>query len=103
MVFKEAEIKSKIIQSMSHPVRLVVIDFLSEGEKAFSEIKALFDYDKSTISKHLSVLKNTGIISSRREGTDVYYKLEMCCFPAFLKCIDSIIKHNVEIQTCCIR
>lgn len=103
MEFKEAEIKSRIIQSMSHPVRLIMVDFLSDGEKTFSQIKSLFNYDKSTVSKHLSVLKSNGIISSKRDGVDMIYKLEMCCFPSFLKCIDSIIEHNVEVQSCCIK
>ncbi|MFW5807692.1 MAG: ArsR/SmtB family transcription factor [Spirochaetota bacterium] len=103
MNFPEAQLKSTIIQSMAHPVRLLVVEFLADGEKKFSDIHALFDYDKSTISKHLSVLKSTGIISARKDGNETVYALEMCCFTAFLNCIDSIIQQNVDRQTCCIK
>ena len=63
--FEEAEIRSKIIKAMAHPVRLMMIEFLKTGERCFSEIFDLFQLDKSTISKHLLVLKEAGIVSGR--------------------------------------
>ncbi|MCX5832747.1 MAG: ArsR family transcriptional regulator, partial [Deltaproteobacteria bacterium] len=57
ITFEEAEIRAKIIKSMSHPVRLMIIEFLKGRERSFSEMFDLFKLDKSTVSKHLLVLK----------------------------------------------
>ncbi len=102
MNLEQAEIKSSIIQSMAHPVRLIIVEALAGGEMKFSELTDFFTYDKSTISKHLSILKGKGIVSSYKNRTESIYKLEMCCFDAFLQCIDSIIEQNVKNQECCI-
>ncbi len=69
ITFSEAELRVKIIKAMAHPVRLMAIEFLRGGEHPFSEIFKLFQLDKSTISKHLLVLKEAGIISSRKSGS----------------------------------
>jgi ArsR family transcriptional regulator len=79
ITFEEAEIRSKIIKAMAHPVRLMAIDLLKEGEQSFSILNDMFKLDKSTVSKHLLVLKEAGILSSRKEGADMIYRLEVPC------------------------
>ncbi len=69
--FQEAEIRAKIIKAMAHPARLMMIEFLKKKERSFSEVFDLFKLDKSTVSKHLLVLKEAGIVSSRKAGTDM--------------------------------
>jgi ArsR family transcriptional regulator len=76
ITFEEAEIRAKIIKAMSHPVRLMLIEFLKGGERSFSAMFDLFKLDKSTVSKHLLVLKEAGIVSSRKEGMDMIYILD---------------------------
>jgi ArsR family transcriptional regulator len=102
MDLTQAEIKASIIQAMAHPVRLIIVESLADGDLRFSAISALFDYDKSTISKHLSILKSKGIVSSHKEGNETVYTLLMPCFTAFSRCIDSIIEQNVKSQEYCI-
>jgi len=77
ITFSEAELRVKIIKAMAHPVRLMVIELLLGGERSFTEIFRLFHLDKSTISKHLLVLKESGVISSRKTGREMIYKLEV--------------------------
>lgn len=100
--FEEAEIRSKIIKAIAHPVRLMVIEFLKEGEQSFSEIFDLFKLDKSTVSKHLLVLKEAGIISSRKNGADVIYKLDVPCITDFFSCVTAVIESNVKKQQVCL-
>lgn len=83
---------------MAHPVRLMVIELLREGERSFSEIFDLFELDKSTVSKHLHVLKEAGIVSSRKDGTDRFYKLEVPCVIDFFSCVTAVIESNVKKQ-----
>lgn len=100
--FSEAELRVKIIKAMAHPVRLMVIDFLQGEERAFSEIFNLFQLDKSTVSKHLLVLKESGVISSRKTGRETIYKLEVPCVADFFKCATVVIENNVKNQMKCL-
>lgn len=102
ITFKDAEIRAKIIKAMSHPVRLMMIDFLKKEEHSFSDLFNLFQLDKSTISKHLLVLKEAGIVSSRKEGLDMIYKLEVPCVTDFFSCITAVIENNVKRQQACL-
>lgn len=94
--FEEAEIRSKIIKAMAHPVRLIVIEFLKNRERSFSEIFDLFQLDKSTVSKHLLVLKEAGIVSSRKDGLDMIYKLEVPSVTDFFNYIKAVIENNIK-------
>ena len=100
--FQEAEIRAKIIKAMGHPVRLMMIEFLKKRERSFSDIFDLFKLDKSTVSKHLLVLKEAGILSSRKSGADMIYKLEVPCVTDFFSCVTAVIDSNVKKQQSCL-
>jgi ArsR family transcriptional regulator len=102
LTFENAEIRAKIIKAMAHPVRLMMIEFLKTGERSFSEIFDLFRLDKSTVSKHLLVLKEAGILSSRKNGADMIYKLEVPCVTDFFGCVTAVIENNVKKQQLCL-
>lgn len=82
------------MKAMAHSSRLLIIDILSKGEKCVCEIVDVVGYDKSTISKHLSVLKNAGIIVDDKRGLNVYYSLRCPCVTEYLDCIEKVIKKN---------
>ncbi len=102
ITIEEAEIRSDIIKAMAHPVRLMIIDFLKEGPQPFSALYGLFELDKSTVSKHLLVLKEAGIVSSRKNGADMIYSLEVPCVVDFFGCVTAVIQHNVRRQQICL-
>ena len=100
--FEEAEIRSKVIKAMAHPVRLMIVDMLKDGETTFAEINKRFWSDKSTTSKHLLVLKDAGILSSRKAGMDTIYRLETPCVIDFFDCVTRVIENNVKRQQICL-
>jgi ArsR family transcriptional regulator, arsenate/arsenite/antimonite-responsive transcriptional repressor len=100
--FEEAEIRSRIIKALAHPVRLMIVDVLKEGEAPFSKINELFENDKSTVSKHLLVLKEAGIVTSRKSGPDMIYKLEVPCIIDFFGCVTAVIENTVKKQQVCL-
>ncbi len=100
--FEEAEIRSKIIKAMAHPVRLMMVEMLKAGEHTFSQIFDVFKLDQSTVSKHLLVLKESGIISSRKAGTDMIYRLDVPCITDFFSCVTAVIESNVKKQQACL-
>lgn len=99
---KEAEVYTEIIKSISHPTRLMMVTFLESGARPFSEIFSRFELDKSTVSKHLKVLKDAGVISSDKKGSDVIYTLEVPCLLNVLDCVGNVIRQNIEKQQNCL-
>ena len=67
--------QAKIFKALGHPTRLLMVDALRDGEKCVCELQSLVGDDMSTISRHLAVLREAGIISSDKRGTNIYYKL----------------------------
>lgn len=88
--------KAQIIKAMAHPSRLMMIDALAEGEKCVCELQQLVGSDMSTVSKHLSVLREAGIVSDEKRGLWVYYTLRVPCITNFFGCVEAVLQHRSE-------
>ena len=75
--------QAKIFKALGHTSRLTMVTALQESEKCVCELQQVVGCDMSTISKHLAVLKEAGIVSTEKRGTSVYYKLTMACLNSF--------------------
>ena len=64
---------SEILKALAHPARLEIVTGLLENECNVSQVQEKLGLPQSTVSQHLRVLKNGGIIKGRREGTRVCY------------------------------
>jgi len=92
------ENRARIIKAMSHPTRLFMVDELSRGERCVCELTEMIGDDISTISKHLSILKNAGIVADEKRGTKVFYSLRVPCALDFLSCVEAVLKSNAGEQ-----
>ncbi len=90
--------RAAILKALAHPSRLLIVEKLSEKSYCVCELTAMIGADTSTVSKHLSVLKNAGIISDKKQGTSVYYSLEAPCLLRLLGCVESVIQNNLQRQ-----
>ncbi len=90
------EAKAKIIKALAHPTRLWMTEQLADGERCVCEFADIIDADFSTISKHLTVLKQAGIIIDQKRGKQVFYSLKVPCILNFMVCVEEVIKSNVE-------
>jgi ArsR family transcriptional regulator len=91
--------KAKIIKALAHPSRLMMIDALAEGERCVCELQQLVGSDMSTISKHLSVLRNAGLVDDRKQGLQVFYRLRVPCIINFLGCVEAAMTdHGQPIE-----
>ncbi|MFI4910391.1 MAG: ArsR/SmtB family transcription factor [Sedimentisphaeraceae bacterium JB056] len=90
------EANAKVIKALGHPSRLMIVDFLGEGPRCVCEIRDMVGSDQSTVSKHLSVLRNAGIVKSEKKGLQVYYKLRCPCVINFIQCIEDVVKADFE-------
>jgi ArsR family transcriptional regulator len=85
MNYREAKERAKVLKAISHPMRILIIEALKDGDKCGRELCALGHINQSNVSRHLSMLKKVGVVSDRREQTRVFYRLEA---PSVLKTLD---------------
>jgi ArsR family transcriptional regulator len=69
------ELQSDICLALANPKRLQILNLLKNGEMSAGEMVKAMKIPKANLSQHLSVLKQKGIVSSRREGTSIYYSI----------------------------
>ncbi|MBF0300512.1 MAG: winged helix-turn-helix transcriptional regulator [Oligoflexia bacterium] len=86
--------REKIMKAMAHASRLVILDSLYKTEKCVCELVDLVGDDPSTVSKHLSVLKNAGIVDDDKRGLKVFYKLTCPCVIEYIDCIEKVVRKN---------
>ena len=90
--------RARIIKALAHPSRLFIVDELSQRERCVCELTEMIGADTSTISKHLSILRNAGIVRDEKRGTQVFYQLTMPCVLRFLDCVETIMQENAQAQ-----
>ena len=90
--------QARIFKALGHPSRLLMVDALREGEKCVCELQALVGDDMSTISKHLAVLREAGVVSAEKRGTSIYYRLTLCCLDTFLQCTGELVERRALSQ-----
>lgn len=90
------EARAKILKAMAHPSRLLIIDTLADGERCVCDLTEIVGSDKSTVSKHLSVLKSAGLVSDEKRGLQVFYTLRVPCATSLFSCIEGVVKSNAE-------
>ena len=89
------EAQAKIFRALSHPSRVYMVRQLEGGERCVCEFAEALGIDKSTASKHLSILREAGIVSTRKEGTSVYCTLALPCISNFFSCSNTIIERQL--------
>lgn len=92
------EARAKIAKALAHPSRQLMLDALADGELCVCELTELVGADQSTVSKHLAVLKDAGIVDDRKEGVMTFYRLKIRCLQGFWGCIESVLKDNLKAQ-----
>jgi ArsR family transcriptional regulator len=70
------EIKANLFRVLGHPARVRILELLREGERAVGALQAELQLDSGGTSQHLAALRRIGLVTSRREGTSVYYSVE---------------------------
>ncbi len=82
------------LKAISHPVRIVILNLLDDNEKlSVTEIHNKLGLEQSTASHHLGILKDKGVLASRREGKNIYYFLKHENFSNILECINKCPLH----------
>lgn len=84
--------KTAILKGLAHPVRLSIVEALAKGDMCVCDITEMFRFDRTTISKHLALMKGIGILEDRKEGLNVYYRLRIKCLASLLSCVERVVQ-----------
>jgi DNA-binding transcriptional ArsR family regulator len=90
------QIESDFLRAIAQPTRLKILYFLKDGERCACEIMPNMKEDQSNISRHLTHMKDAGILESRKEGVSVYYKIKDKRVFTLLSLVDEIIKAEIK-------
>jgi ArsR family transcriptional regulator len=69
------EVKANLFRVLGHPARVRILELLREGERSVGTLQAELQLDSGGTSQHLAALKRIGLVTSRREGTSVFYSV----------------------------
>ena len=86
--------RADVFKALSNPNRLLIVDSLSAGERCVAELTELVGLDMSTVSNHLAVLRNVGLLADERRGTQVFYSLKTPCVTNIFCCLDEFDAGN---------
>jgi len=67
---------------------------LSRGERCVCELTDMIGVEMPTVSRHLSQLKNVGILEDEKRGSQVFYRLRVPCVLNFFKCVQAVQKNG---------
>ena len=90
--------KAKVLKALGHPTRLLIVEELGKGERCVCYFVEQIGVDFSTVSKHLAVLKQAGLVEDEKRGQQVFYRLRVPCVLRFMDCVEAVISSRVEAQ-----
>ena len=96
-----AEAASNLLKAMSNETRLMILCQLVHGERTVSQLDITADLSQSALSQHLAVLRQNGLVSTRRKSQSIYYSLAGEAPKAVIETLYTLFTKNAE-KSCCL-
>lgn len=90
-----------VIKALAHPTRLKIAEILSKETSCVSDLHRQVGGDLSTVSKHLSLMREAGWITCQKSGLQVHYQMACTCLDDFLRCVDTLASPTSQSSDCC--
>jgi DNA-binding transcriptional ArsR family regulator len=79
---------ANLLKAMAHPMRIAILQFLDGGKQLnVTEIHEHLNIEQSTTSHHLGILKDKGVLGSKREGKNTYYFIKNVNLSSIIECV----------------
>lgn len=91
---RRLEAQARVIKALAHPTRLFLVEELCKEERCVCELAEMVGSDMSTVSKHLALLRQAGIVEDEKRGKQVFYRLRMGCALELTSCASSILEET---------
>lgn len=69
------QLQADLLKALAHPTRLKILEYLRHGERCVCEITEELELEQANVSQHLAVLKRQDLVSSRKDGLRVLYRI----------------------------
>lgn len=92
------ELKAEVLKALAQPTRLKILECLREGERCICEIVPAINGEQSNISRHISVMQKSHLISTRKDGVKVMVKVRDPEIFQILDRISAILKKQIKEQ-----
>lgn len=96
MIDKITQTKAEILKALAHPTRINILESLRHGERCVCEIIDEVNIEQSNVSQHLAVLKKLDIVSFKKDGLKVIYRVKHEEIFQILTLLDSFISRQME-------
>jgi DNA-binding transcriptional ArsR family regulator len=70
-----SEVKAELFRALGHPARIRVLELLADGERSVGDIAAAVGLESSNLSQQLAVLRHAGLVTTRKQGPSVIYRI----------------------------
>lgn len=87
---------SNVFKALAHPTRIQIVKLLRDGEMCVCNILPSLDSEQSNTSQHLTILKNQGIVESKKDGSKVIYSIKNKEVYNMLDLVEVIILRQIE-------
>ncbi|MCD4835224.1 MAG: metalloregulator ArsR/SmtB family transcription factor, partial [Bacteroidales bacterium] len=88
LTIEQLEEAANMLKAIAHPMRIAILNYLEDGKKlTVTEIHELLKIEQSTTSHHLGILKDKGVLSSKRDGKNTYYFLKHANLSNIVNCV----------------
>ena len=88
--------QARVIKALAHPTRLFIVDELARGERSVRELTDMIGVEMPTVSRHLSVLRDAGILADDKRGLQVFYRLRVPCVLNFFECVEAVQRNGCK-------
>jgi len=88
----QAKARADVLKALGHPVRVLMLEMLSKGDRCEKDMRRLATISQPSISRHLSWLKRAGIVTERRAGARVIHHLACPDMLQALKCAANVVR-----------
>lgn len=86
---------AKVAKALAEPLRLAILDNLRDEERCVHDIARAVGAERSNVSRHLGVLSDVGILTSRKQGLQVFYSLRTTCILNVFTCIRGVLESDL--------
>jgi len=93
--YERCEEMAKVMKALGHPTRTFIALELAKGDRCVCELTEMIGADMSTVSKHLSIMKNVGLLVSEKRGLEMHYSLTSPCVLSFFSCVESVVHKQI--------
>jgi len=93
------QLKSEVLKALAQPTRLKILELLRSGERCICEIVPAINGEQSNISRHISVMQKSNLITTRKDGVKVMVKVRDPRIFEILDTVGLFLKTQMQEQS----